>query len=331
MNGFSLRTSLRTLLLATVLLQAPAAFAQQAPDGTVLISNGFASISRAEYDAELLRLPIDLRAGFANNPRRVNDLLTRMLVQKSLAVQARAARLQNSPQVAMRIQTETDRLLSQVMLEDIEAAAATEFNANRTQYDARARELFAVERAKYVTPEQVTATHILFDVKKHGADAARKMADDVRARVAAGADMAVLAKELSDDPSAQSNAGKLEWFAKREMDPAFGEAAFALKNPGDLSPPVLSQFGWHVIRLEARRPEVGSTFEQARDTIMSDLRKKYVDEKRDAVVNTLRRDPKTALNREAVDALTPRVDIDAARRALGLTPGGVSPGTAAPK
>ncbi len=112
------------------------------------MSNSFASVTRAEYDAELLKLPIDLRAGFANSPRRVNDLLVRMLVQKSLAAQARAAKIDAKPDAALRIRLEVDRLLSQMMIESIEANAETEFDANRARYEARAREDFIARQGE---------------------------------------------------------------------------------------------------------------------------------------------------------------------------------------
>lgn len=306
------------------------ASAQTAPADTVLISNSVAAITRAEYDAELQKLPIDLRAGFANNPRRVNDLLARMLMQKSLAAQARAAKLDASPEASRRMQLEIDRLLAQMLIESVETKAGAEFDANRAKYEARARELYAVDRKSFETPEQVSATHILFDTKKRSSDDAKKLAQDTRAKIAAGADMGKLAKELSDDSSAQNN-GAIGWFAKKDMDPAFGEAAFALKNTGDVSEPVLSEFGWHIIRLDGKRPAAVSTFDEARETIIAGLKKRYIDEKREETIVAIRRDPKTQLNRDAVDALTPRVDIDAAMRALGMKPGGAVPAPAAPK
>ena len=118
---------------------------------------------------------------------------------------------------------------------------------------------------------------------------------------------------------------------KKEMDPAFGEAAFALKNTGDLSEPVLSQFGWHIIRLDGKRPATVRTYDEARETIIAELKKRYIDEKREEAIVAIRRDPKTQVNREAVDALTPRVDVDAARRALGMTPGGTPSAAGTPK
>jgi len=92
------RFRLPAALLLTVALAVSGAVCAQTPAAdTVLISNSVAKVTRAEYDAELKKLPADLRGGFANNPRRVNDLLMRMLVQKSLAVQAKAAKLDATP------------------------------------------------------------------------------------------------------------------------------------------------------------------------------------------------------------------------------------------
>ncbi|MCC7328464.1 MAG: peptidylprolyl isomerase [Burkholderiales bacterium] len=301
--------------------QAPAA-------DTVLISNSHARVTFAEYEAELRKLPADLRIGFANSSRRVHDLLTRMLVQNTLAAQARAAKLDASPEARLRIELEVNRALAQLMAESVETQAAAEFDASRASYEVRARELFLIDRAKFATPAQVSATHILFDTKKHGADEARKLADQARTKIIAGTDMAELARTDSDDPSASTNGGSLGWFAQKDMDPAFAAAAFALQKPGDVSEPVLSQFGWHVIRLDGKRPARTPSFDEARDTIMAELKKRYVDGKREAAINAIRRDPQMHLNREAVDALTPKVDIDEARRRLGLVPGGAAPATA---
>lgn len=306
--------------LVALVLVAPAAYAADGP-GTVLIANGTATITRAEYDVELMKLPPDLREGFPNVPRRVTDLLTRMLIQKTLATQAKAAKVDQSPESKLRIEIEVERVLSQMMIENIEAKAAAEFDANRARFEVRARESFVMDKAKYGTPEQVNATHILFDLKKHTPDEAKQLAQDARAKILAGADMGKLAHDISDDPSSGNNDGSLGWFSQKDMDPAFGAAAFALKNTGDISQPVLSQFGWHVIRLDGRRPAVTPTFEQARDTIMAELKKNYVDAKREEAVNAVRRDPTTALNREAVEALIPKVDVDQAKRTLGSTPG----------
>jgi peptidyl-prolyl cis-trans isomerase C len=324
-NPMSLCLLLLRLAAAACIALAGAASAQTGADDTVLISNSLAKVTRAEYDAELLRLPADMRAGFPNNPRRVNDLLARMLVQKSLAAQARAAKLDASPEAALRVRLEVDRLLAQVMVENVEAAASAEFDANPARNEARAKELYTVERARFAVPDQASATHVLFDVKKRGADEAKRLAQEARAKILAGSDIGKLAYEQSDDPSAKRNNGSLGWFAKKDMDPAFADAAFALKNPGDVSEPVLSEFGWHVIRLDGKRPASVKPYDEVRETIVAELRKRYVDDRRDEAVNAIRRDPGTRINREAVGALTPRVDLDAAARAVDAPAAGAAP------
>jgi peptidyl-prolyl cis-trans isomerase C len=313
MRTSPIRLSLPALVLAALLL-GPAPARAQSPD-TVLLSNSYATVTRGDFDAELLRLPADTREGFANDARRVSDLLNRLLVQKSLAAQARNAKLDQRPDNAARLALERDKLLAAIEIDAIDAAAAAEFDANAARYEARARELYLIDKAQFANPPQVSATHILFDTKKHTSDEARKLAVEARAKILAGADMGELAKQVSDDPSSSQNMGALGWFSEKEMDPAFGAAAFALAKPGDLSEPVQSQFGWHIIRLDGKRPATTKTYEEARASILAELKRRQVMEKRDDAIAAIRRDPKTQMNQEAVTALTPKFDLDVVRRA----------------
>jgi peptidyl-prolyl cis-trans isomerase C len=290
-------------LCCLALLGAGGAAAQISADDTVLIENGPIKVYRSDYEAELMKVPADIRTGFANNQKRISELLTRLLVQKSLATQPETAALARTPQTAVRIRLEADRVLAQLRLEDVENRAGAEFDARRGELEARARELYLAERAKFALPEQVSASHILIDAKRHTREEGRRLAEAARARVQAGADFNTVAKEVSEDPSAAANAGKLGFFTRAEMDPAFADAAFALSKPGDVSQPVLSSFGWHVIKLEERKPAVQRSFDQVRDLVFAEMRKRYVDERREAAIAAVRDDPNVKVNREAVDAL----------------------------
>ncbi len=286
---------------------------------TVLMSNSLAEVTRRDYDAELSRLPPDIREAFSNDPRRVHDLLSRMLLQKSLAAQARAARIDQTPENAARIAFEMDRLLASMEIAVIERDAGAEFDANVARYEARARELYLVNKDAYTNPPEVRAAHILFDTKegKHTPEAAQRKAEEARARLAAGTDFATLAREVSDDRVSGEAGGELGWFAQKQMDPAFWTAAFALQKPGDISPPVRSSFGWHIIKLEDKRPATVQPYSEARAKILAELRQRFVSQKRDAAFAAIRSDPKTTPNTEAIDALVPKVDLDAARREQG--------------
>jgi parvulin-like peptidyl-prolyl isomerase len=74
-----------------------------------------------------------------------------------------------------------------------------------------------------------------------------------------------------------------------------------LKNPGDVSEPVLTRFGYHVIKLEGRQPARQMSFDEVRSLILGEMRRKYIDDARDSVVATIRRDPRLEINQKAVE------------------------------
>ena len=307
------RAGLRVAAIAA--LASSLAAAQSPASDPVLVENSTVQIRKSDYENELERLPPEIRPGFANSERRINDLLRRVLIERTLAAQARNEKLDQNPRYAARLGAEIDKLYAQLKVASIEEAAAAEFDAKRATFEQRAREIYTVDRKKYSTPEQLQASHILFETRTRSPAEARKLADDARARVVAGADFNALAREISEDRSAKTNSGRLDWFQRSEMDPAFADAAFALAKPGDLSMPVLSSFGWHVVRLDARRPAVERSYDEVRDSILAELKQKYVNDTREAAVAKLRSDESIRANREAIDALTVRVDQDVRRAA----------------
>lgn len=108
--------------------------------------------------------------------------------------------------------------------------------------------------------EIVIASHILTEFPSNASQAdslaVLSMADNLKEKAQNGADFNELAFEYSDDPSAKSNKGNLGYFTALQMVYPFEDAAFGLK-PGQISDPVLTDFGYHIIKLEDRRPNPG--------------------------------------------------------------------------
>lgn len=276
-----------------------------APSNVVLAENGKVKLTLADYETELLNLPADMRGAFATDPKRVAALLNNLLALKTLAAQARQAGLDRSPEAEQRLALETDRLLAGMQVQRMEDKFGEEFDAKAAQMNTRARELYTVDKAKYTIPAQIDISHILFANTRGDANAATA-AKEARAKLTAGGDFAALARELSDDKDSKESGGHLGWHTQAEMEPAFAKAAFALQKVGDVSDPVSTPFGYHIIRLDGRRAAKELTFDEAKPQIMAGLRAQYVNEHKEAALNAIRTDPAIKANQPAIDALVQR-------------------------
>jgi peptidyl-prolyl cis-trans isomerase C len=308
---------------------AAAPFAPAAAPQTVLLRNEYTTLTRGEYDLELTKLPPDARGGFGADATRVNSLLNRMLIGKTIAAQARTAGVDKTPEAQQRIAAETDRILAALYTEQLDAQVAKEFDA-RPGLETAARERWLIEPEKYRSPEQINITQIVFDVNKRSKEDALKLAQETRARILAGADMNALARELSDDLAAKRTNGRVDGLTRDQLDPALAASAFALKAPGDLSEPVLSRTGYHIIRLEAKRPAMAIPFNDVKQVIIDDLRRQYVEQKRSERFASIRNDPKIYVNEPAVDALVIRVDPEVFKKAMEAAQAAREAGLATP-
>ncbi|GGF64602.1 hypothetical protein GCM10007301_25490 [Azorhizobium oxalatiphilum] len=164
-----------------------------------------------------------------------------------LAQQAQAQKLDQTPEFTAKMNYLRTKALMETLMAEEAKKAVTE-DAKRKTYD---------EFVKQTKPEEeVHARHILVD--------SEAKAKEIAAKAKAGGDFAALAKENSKDSAADG--GDLGYFTKDQMVPEFAEAAFKL-NKGQVSDPVKTQFGWHVIKVEDKRQKPVPTFEQVSDQI----------------------------------------------------------------
>ena len=160
------------------------------------------------------------------------------------------------------------------------------------------------EKIVQLKPEQeVHARHILV--------ASEAEAKEVAERLKKGEDFAAVAKEKSKDTGAEG--GDLGFFARGQMLKPFEEAAFTL-DVGQISEPVQTQFGWHIIKVEAKRDQPLPTFDQVKEAIIAQL----VQQKAQEVVTGLR----DAAKIEVVDAELKKSMDDAAAKGDGA-PGAI--------
>jgi peptidyl-prolyl cis-trans isomerase C len=202
-----------------------------------------AEIRRSDVTATITQLPPELRAAPETMlfPLVVDQLVT----QQALVAAARAQKLNEDPEVRARIRRAEDQELQQALLRREIAPLLTE-EALRARYQR--------DVAGKPGEEEVHARHILVASE----DEAKKVLAEVRRP---GADFAAIARTRSTGPGTEQG-GDLGFFKKGDMVPEFAEAAFALQT-GQISEPVRSAFGWHVIKVEARRTADAPTFEES--------------------------------------------------------------------
>jgi peptidyl-prolyl cis-trans isomerase C len=177
--------------------------------------------------------------------QRQKYVLDYLIDLKLVAKKAASEKLDGGPDFARKLAYYHDKLEMESLLTSVAKTATTEEN-ERKAYDAAAK-------AQPPEPE-IHARHILLPD-----EASAKAA---LARVRAGEDFAKVATELSKDPAGQG--GDLGWFTKDRMVPEFADAAFKLE-PGQVSEPVKSQFGWHIIKVEEKRIKTFPPFEQVKE------------------------------------------------------------------
>ena len=263
---------------------ASSAAADLPPD--VLVQSSRVKITRADFDAELANVPSALRTEFAASSERVSKVMNSMLETKSLAVEARAQGLDKDPEVQARIAAQIDRVLAMARSEQIEREAEAAFDRRRDDFVGRAREIYLVDKAKYTAPEQVRVAHILIRTDKHSKDEALKIAQEVRARVVAdGADFSAVARQYSEDASVKSNGGNIGWISARQVDRAFWTGAFALQKQGDISEPILTSFGYHIIRLDGKKAAELQPFEAVKEQVMAEVKRDYVKAAKNTVLD----------------------------------------------
>ena len=238
--------------------QAPAPAAPAAPAGApsakvVATVDGF-SITEADIavaaEDPALSLP-----GVGEAQKR--DLLIGYLIDLKLGAKAaEAAKVGEGPEFARRVAYVRDKLMLDEYLErEVKKAVTPE----------AARKLYE-ETVKNLKPEaEVRARHILVEAEDE--------AKAILARLKGGEDFVKVAGEASKDPGSKTDGGDLGFFAKDRMVEPFAEAAFKLE-PGQLSEPVKSQFGWHVIRLEEKRTKAVPAFEEMKEQVDTYLTRK---------------------------------------------------------
>ena len=234
------------LLVAAFIACLP--FAASADDVVVAKVNGV-DIKQSDLDFAASEVGAQL-ANFPPEDRR-RMLLQFVMENELMAEAAVQAALDSGPSFEDRLKYHKRRALRDAYYDK---------SVRNAIPDEDAKKIYDSKIAGMKPEEEIHARHILV--------ATEAEAKEVKERLMKGEDFATVAKEKSKDPSAEG--GDLGFFGRGQMLKPFEDAAFALK-VGEISDPVQTQFGWHIIKVEEKRTRPLPTFDQVKDTIISQL------------------------------------------------------------
>jgi parvulin-like peptidyl-prolyl isomerase len=157
--------------------------------------------------------------------------------------------------------------------------------------DAEVEAMYKQNIGQFEEKEQVRASHILILVPEGATPdvvaAKKKAAQAIAERVKKGEPFDKLAKELSEDPTAKENSGDLDFFEREQMVPEFSDAAFKMKK-GDISDPVQSKYGFHVIKVTDHKDGGTMSLEQAKPKLLAYLQQQKKQTEMKKIVTDIR-------------------------------------------
>jgi peptidyl-prolyl cis-trans isomerase C len=255
------------IVAAVLVLPAAAQNAEKKPAAQKTVSVSMETVvanvnGYAITMGDMVAAKSDLPAPYNQSPMQelFEPLLQEMIERRLIAGAAEDAKLAEDPGVVRRLRETRARILQEEFLRRAVEPAMTE-DKLKARHEAMSKE---------GGEDEVHARHILVATKQE--------ADANVAELEKGADFAELAKTKSTGPSS-SKGGDLGYFKKSAMVPEFADVAFSLK-PGEVSEPVKTQFGWHVIKLDDRRksppPPLESKINEIRQAIVTEEVRKIV-------------------------------------------------------
>ena len=239
-----------------------------AKDSPVLARAGDFVVTMADLEAFISTMPADqqpqIQAQLSTNPDAKKQVVVHLLNTKALAREGERVKLDREDKISRKLQIVRDQVLAGAMAEHLgttnEAGDKAYFEAHKDDFGkVQARHILIATRNLDPNSKKKPLTD----------EQARKKAEEIRARLEKGEDFAKLAKAESDDPGSKDTGGSYTFGRvgrQNRMVPEFEKAAYALE-VNEISPPVKTAYGYHVIQLQKRIPV---TFEESRAQVGSE-------------------------------------------------------------
>ena len=264
--------SFKFRLVLAVLLAAGALVAQ----AQTLVNGGGVTVDVQDVEYDLLRVTPEIRTNTFSRPEMVQNNVANILVRRALAAEAVKDGIDKNPIVRAALEAARDKILSDALLEQIDKSNTP----NLAALTAYAQTSYNTNPKKFESPQEIKISHILLLTATPNA---REDIEKILQRLKAGANFDEIAKAQSQDTGSAAKGGSLGFVTRGRMVKPFEEAAFKLTQPGELSPVVETNFGFHIIKLEENRPAGIRSFESVKETLINEARASAISSGRQVV------------------------------------------------
>ena len=238
-------------------------------ESEILAQRGKGIVTQSIFDARVSKIPKEIRRATLRDPGRLQDLINDLLLQTQLVAAARSADFDTQKEIIDRMNWAADRELAGAWLQYyVKSQPAAD-------YETLAQEYYQLHQSELLTDDKIDVSHILISIKERPDQEAMELANSIHQQLIenpAGFD--ALVAEYSEDPSSSSNNGSFTNVKKGDTVKQFEDTAFAMKK-NEISKPIKSMHGYHIIRLDSYyAPEI-STFESVKDQLIDSQQKRH--------------------------------------------------------
>ncbi len=239
----------------------------------VFAYQGDAVLTQDGIDAAFEKIPEKDRPLFIRDGQKVDHLVRNLMKTKVIALDAIDNGFDENPEVMQRMVQAAYRELASAWIEELADRAP------EADYEAMAYEDYLANPEDYRSPEYRDVSHILIGIRDRSEADALALANTVKQEIIDGQKtFAELVAEYSDDPSKDSNKGSFKRVSPGQTAKPFEDAAFALEEEGELSEPVLTEYGYHIIRLDKVYPSRQLEFAEVKEEAVQTKQKKHESE-----------------------------------------------------
>lgn len=281
--------------------------ANTAQDEITILQDGDVTVSKHELLMMFEDMNHSQKIRMSSDHEKLVNLLTEYLIIKKKVKEAKKKELDKQELIKWKLEKINNRILSSELINNFRNEIQIPINLNLL-----AQEYYDASPEEFTTKEQIKVSHILLSTSSAKSPSEKleirskldKLAKQIKAKEINFEDAA---KQYSEDKGSAKSGGVINYFPKGKMVKPFEKAAFNLKNNGDISEIIETQFGYHLIQLIDRKPSRLKPFEEVKDELIKTQANKYLKSKTRAYNDTFLPSKEFKINNELIEEIASEI------------------------